>query len=68
MGTSRPHFDAEVTILFLESAVSTLLTDLCQAIHLGSTKLSELLRPRYVIQRLNSLTQDILQDARIVLK
>jgi hypothetical protein len=33
----------------------TLVTNIHQASHLGSTKLSELLRPRYVIPRLDNL-------------
>ena len=36
-----------------------LVTDLHRAIHLGSKKLSVLLRPRYVIPRLKSLVQDV---------
>jgi hypothetical protein len=43
-----------------------LVTDLHRAIHLGSKKLSVLLRPRYVIPRLDSLVSQ--PDARFVLK
>lgn len=45
--------------IILEITGRTLLTDFHQDTHLGSTKLSELLRPRYVIPRLESLAWDV---------
>lgn len=42
-----------------ETAGRTLVTDLPWATHLGSTQLSEMLKPRYVIPRLDRLMRDV---------
>lgn len=57
--------DTKGKIILLEITGRTLLTDLHQDTPLGSTKLSELLRPRYVIPRLESLAWDVLARCQV---